>query len=127
MSPGVPIPRRGAWCRARAAHPPMLALAGVLAAAALSIVGCGGGGGSKGPPTAPAPIPVLPLLATYAMTVSEPSDLTIDETGTILWTVSDSKNKVYKLDVQGKTLKTLSYAGGPLSDLEGVAYDHRDH
>jgi uncharacterized protein YjiK len=127
MSPGVVIPRRGAWCRARAAHLPVRALAGVLATAAASIEGCGGGGGgSKGPPTAPAPIPPLPLLATYAMAVTEPSDLTIDETGTILWTVSDSKNKVYKLDVQGNTLKTLAYAGGPSSDLEGVAYDHRD-
>jgi len=120
------MPRRDAWCRARAARLPMLALAGVLATAAVSIEGCGGGGGSKGPPTAPAPIPALPLLATYAMTVSEPSDLTIDETGTILWTVSDSKNKVYKLDVRGKTLETLSYTGGSSSDLEGVAYDRRD-
>ncbi|TMQ52971.1 MAG: hypothetical protein E6K72_08790 [Candidatus Eisenbacteria bacterium] len=58
------------------------------------------------------------------MNVAEPSDLTIDETGTILWTVSDTNNKIYRLDLQGNITKTLSYVG---NDLEGVAYDRRDH
>ena len=58
------------------------------------------------------------------MNVAEPSDLTIDETGKILWTVSDTNNKIYRLDLKGNITKTLSYVG---NDLEGVAYDRRDH
>ena len=58
------------------------------------------------------------------MNVSEPSDLTIDETGTILWTVSNNPDSVYQIDLAGSKTKSLRYAG---QDLEGVAYDRSDH
>ena len=65
----------------------------------------------------------LPLLATHALTISEPSDLAIDDTGTMLWTVTNNPEKLYQLDLDGQVVKTLSYVG---NNLEGVAYDRRD-
>ena len=66
----------------------------------------------------------LPLLATYPLSVAEPSDLTINETGTTLWTVTNHPARVYQLDSEGKTVKTLDFVG---EDLEGIAYDRSDH
>lgn len=66
----------------------------------------------------------LDLIATYPLTVAEPSDLAIDESGTRLWTVGGTPDRVYQLDLHGKTVKTLSFVG---ADLEGVAYDRSDH
>jgi uncharacterized protein YjiK len=62
----------------------------------------------------------MPLLETHVLSLTEPSDLAIDETGTILWTVTKSPVRVRQLDLQGNVTKTLSYVG---EDLEGVAYD----
>jgi uncharacterized protein YjiK len=64
----------------------------------------------------------MPLLATHVLTILQPSDLAIDETGTILWAVTNPT--VYQLDLDGNVVKTLAYNG---HDLEGVAYDPRDH
>jgi hypothetical protein len=86
-----------------------------------SIAGCG----KDSTPASPAPpLVALPLIATHPLTIQEPSDLAIDETGTILWTVTNHPEKVYQLDLDGNVTKTLSYVG---NDLEGVAYDARDH
>ena len=94
------------------------AFATVLVAACL--FGCSGSD-----PAAP-PLPTLPLLATFALDVIEPSDLAINETGMLLWTVSSGPgaDSVYQLDTTGKRLKVLNYSG---QDLEGVAYDPSDH
>jgi len=86
--------------------------AAVLVAA--SLLGCGSS------ETAAPPLPTLPLIASFALDVTEPSDLAIDETGTLLWTVSNGADSVYQLDTTGKRLKALNYAG---QDLEGIAYD----
>jgi uncharacterized protein YjiK len=86
--------------------------AAVLVAA--SLLGCAGS------ETAAPPLPTLPLIASFALDVTEPSDLAIDETGTLLWTVSNGADSVYQLDTTGKRLKALNYAG---QDLEGIAYD----
>jgi len=63
------------------------------------------------------------LLETHALTFSEPSDVTIDDSGTRLWMVGNHPEMVYQLDLQGNLVKTLSYVG---QDLEGVAFDRRD-
>jgi uncharacterized protein YjiK len=62
----------------------------------------------------------LHLVATFPLTINEPSDLAIDETGKILWTVTNKPAKVYQLDLAGNVTKTLNYGG---QDLEGIAYD----
>lgn len=60
----------------------------------------------------------LELLTSYKIDVLEPSGLTIDETGTILYTVSDNTGNVYKLSTEGLVLKTYTVNG---NDLEGVS------
>jgi uncharacterized protein YjiK len=62
----------------------------------------------------------LHLVATHPLTITEPSDLALDETGKILWTVTNKPAKVYQLDLEGNVTKTLHYGG---QDLEGIAYD----
>lgn len=62
----------------------------------------------------------LHLEATHPLTITEPSDLAIDETGRTLWTVTNKPARVYQLDLDGNVTKTLSYVG---RDLEGIAYD----
>lgn len=81
------------------------------------------GTGHSGPPGRP-PVPELDLIATHALSVSEPSDLAIDESGTTLWTVGNTPPRVYQLDLNGRVVKTLNFIG---EDLEGVAYDRSDH
>jgi uncharacterized protein YjiK len=66
----------------------------------------------------------LPLIATYSLSVSEPSDLAINEAGTILWTVTNHPARVYQLALDGKVVKTLEFVG---EDLEGITYDRSHH
>jgi len=66
----------------------------------------------------------LHLVETHPLTINEPSDLAIDETGKILWTVTNKPARVYQLDLAGNVTKTLNYVG---QDLEGVAYDQASH
>jgi hypothetical protein len=61
--------------------------AGCYLAAGL-VAGCGGGGSQM---TAPTPLPQLPLIATHALTITEPSDVTIDDSGTRLWMVGTAR------------------------------------
>jgi uncharacterized protein YjiK len=83
------------------------------------VTGCGGGSS----PTAPQPVPQLTLLETHPLAIPQPSDVTIDDSGTRLWMVGNHPEMVYQLDLQGHLVKTLSYVG---QDLEGVAFDRRD-
>jgi uncharacterized protein YjiK len=83
------------------------------------VAGCGG----SSSPTAPQPVAQLPLLETHALTIPEPSDVTIDDSGTRLWMVGNHPELVYQLDLKGNLVKTLSYVG---NDLEGVIFDRRD-
>ena len=62
----------------------------------------------------------LTLVASHPLSVREPSDLAIDEFGKTLWTVSNHPSRVYQLDTEGTTVRTLDILG---EDLEGVAYD----
>jgi uncharacterized protein YjiK len=81
------------------------------------MLGCGS------QPVAPKP-DALQLIATHALSIREPSDVTINETGTRLWVVSDPPtNKVYELNLKGKLVKTLKYSG---NDCEGIFYDRTD-
>lgn len=66
---------------------------------------------------------MLVLVSSHLLSVSEPSGLTIDESGTTLWTVGSNPQAIYMLDLVGHTLDTLSYRG---DDLEGIAYDPSD-
>jgi uncharacterized protein YjiK len=109
-------PRRFPFGSPAALSAGTFAFATVLVAACLS--GCSGSD-----PAAP-PLPTLPLIASFALDINEPSDLAINETGTLLWTVSNGADSVYQLDTAGKRLKALNYDG---QDLEGVAYDPSDH
>ena len=74
-------------------------------------------------PAAPVSQP-LRLVATYTLAITEPSDLTIDENATTLWTVSNDPDSVYQLDMHGNRVRTLAYEG---HDLEGITYDASDH
>lgn len=94
-----------------------MAIGGLLVA--MAVAGC-----SSSHPTSPNAAPLLRLVATHALSISEPSDLAIDETGTRLWTVSNNPDSVYELSLDGSRVKSLLYAG---QDLEGIAYDVSDH
>ena len=60
----------------------------------------------------------LELIASYNINVKEPSGLTIDKSGTVLYTVSDNTGKIYKLSTDGILLKIYDFQG---DDLEGVS------
>lgn len=60
----------------------------------------------------------LELINSYKINVLEPSGLAINNDETILYTVSDSTNKIYKLSTTGDVLQTFEYAG---NDLEGIS------
>jgi uncharacterized protein YjiK len=111
--------------RDRSSHPRRVPLgrarwaASAIGVAAAFIAGCS----KSSTPTAPQVVGSMPLLATHVLAIREPSDLAIDETGTILWTVTNHPEKVYRLGLDGHLVDSLSYVG---SDLEGVAYDPRD-
>ncbi len=62
-------------------------------------------------------------VASFPLTVNEPSGLALDIDGASLWTVGNSPSRVYRLSMEGTTLATLSYQG---SDLEGIAVDPDD-
>ena len=65
----------------------------------------------------------LKLISSFSVDVPEPSGLTFGASNSELWTVSDQTNQIYKLDLQGNVLDTLSYAG---DDLEGIVYNASD-
>lgn len=64
----------------------------------------------------------LELEAEYDIDVMEPSGLAINNSGNILYTVSDNTNRVYKLSTKGKVLQSYNFEG---NDLEGVSL-HED-
>ncbi|MBT3502865.1 MAG: hypothetical protein HOB40_05750 [Candidatus Marinimicrobia bacterium] len=67
----------------------------------------------------------LVLIESVSLDVPEPSGLTLNGDGSALYAVSDPPdNSIYKLDLLGNTIKTLSYSG---VDLEGITYDVRDN
>ena len=65
----------------------------------------------------------LRFISSHPLDVPEPSDLTIDEAGTSLWTVADGSGKVYELTLDGHVVRALPFVG---EDLEGIAYDRSD-
>jgi len=109
----------GGRARRRATAWTLSAASGFVVAASL-MAGCGGGASSS---VAPQPLPQLPLVESHLLTIPEPSDVTIDDSGTRLWMVGNHPEMVYQLDLKGNLVKTLSYVG---QDLEGVAFDRRD-
>ncbi|NOQ92657.1 MAG: hypothetical protein GQ552_08075 [Flavobacteriaceae bacterium] len=60
----------------------------------------------------------LELLSTFDIAIAEPSGLTINSSGTVLYTVSDNTAQVYRLTTEGNVIQTFSYKG---NDLEGVS------
>jgi len=60
----------------------------------------------------------LDLLTSFDIAIPEPSGLTVNDSGTALYTVSDNTAKVYKISTTGDVIKTYSYVG---NDLEGVS------
>ena len=60
----------------------------------------------------------LELKASYKIDVSEPSGLSINDSGTELYTVSDKTSIVYKLSLTGDVIETIDFKG---SNLEGVS------
>ncbi|OQX89028.1 hypothetical protein B6D60_00290 [candidate division KSB1 bacterium 4484_87] len=63
----------------------------------------------------------LQLIQAHRMEVTEPSGLSLDKSRQFLWTVNDPpSNQVYKIDLTGKIIETLTYSG---DDLEGVTCD----
>lgn len=72
---------------------------------------------------APPPAAGLKLIASYALSLSEPSDLALDGSGMSLWTVTDRPGRVHQLRLDGTLIRTLKFVG---EDLEGIAYDASD-
>ena len=60
----------------------------------------------------------LELEASYKIKVSEPSGLSINESGTELYTVSDKTSIVYKLSTKGDVIQTFDFKG---SNVEAVS------
>lgn len=60
----------------------------------------------------------LELEASYKINVSEPSGLSINDSGTELYTVSDKTSIVYKLSPTGDVIQTYDFKG---SNIEGVS------
>jgi len=60
----------------------------------------------------------LELEASYKINVSEPSGLSINESGTELYTVSDNTSVVYIVSPTGDVIQTIDFKG---SNLEGVS------
>jgi len=65
----------------------------------------------------------LHLIASHALSVCEPSGLTMDINGNYLWTVSDSLNEIYKITLRGATVKTLECQA---INLEGITQNPAD-
>ncbi len=55
--------------------------------------------------------------------VDEPSGLALASDCGGLWTVSDKKNVIFKLDLEGRSKDDESFEG-PVEELEGVTLDH---
>lgn len=70
------------------------------------------------------PFAELRQLGSYDLAVAEPSGLSLAEGGAGLYTVSDTTNQVFLLDLNGVLLATLDYTG---EDLEGVVFDAADN
>jgi uncharacterized protein YjiK len=66
----------------------------------------------------------LVLTGSYELAISDPSDLSYDADSNTLWTVSDTNNKVYEIDLQGNTIRELPFTG---TSLEGIACSPADH
>lgn len=62
----------------------------------------------------------LRLINTYKLSFTEPSGIAYNETENVLWIVSGGDQKIYKTDITGAILKTLSYNG---DDMEGITLD----
>lgn len=60
----------------------------------------------------------LVLIASYSLDLTEPSDLSYDPVSNSLWTVSDTNNKVYNIDLEGNIIQELPLIG---IALEGIA------
>ncbi len=66
----------------------------------------------------------LQLLAVYKLNIMEPSGLALDRTRQYLWTVSDQRDLLYKMSLDGVIVDSLRCDG---KDLEGVAQNPADH
>jgi len=62
-------------------------------------------------------LPQLKLQKTTPILVPEPSGLALSFDNNFIWCVSDDKSLIYKLDKNGKIVKTVSVSG---EDLEGI-------
>lgn len=60
----------------------------------------------------------LDLEASYKIDVKEPSGLSINDSGTALYTVSDENSNIYKLSLTGEVIETYRFKG---ANLEGVS------
>jgi len=64
--------------------------------------------------------PSLKIISQIPLKVPEPSGLAFDRSRSGLWTVSDQTGSVYKLDLSGGVIQTLTIGA---TDLEGVCYN----
>ena len=64
--------------------------------------------------------PLFELINKYSIDVDEPSGLDFALDNMSLWTVSDKRSKIYKIDLTGKILKEISIPG---TNLEGITID----
>ncbi len=62
-------------------------------------------------------------LDTRALTIAEPSGLSVGSSSAVLWAVGNRPERIYRLTVTGEVLETLGYEG---DDLEGIAFDPSD-
>lgn len=73
----------------------------------------------------PPPAGTLTFVSSHPLGIEDPSGLTLDASGTFLWTVSDMQNGlVYKITFEGDIIGSLKYRG---DDMEGITMNPNDH
>ncbi len=91
----------------------------LLVVTLFALITCSDNSGTNPPPE----YPFLKKVAEFTMAVREPSGLALSIDGTFLWTVSDQKNKIYKIDFEGEIIGEMAYRG---NDLEGIIQSTKD-
>ncbi|MFZ5517591.1 MAG: SdiA-regulated domain-containing protein [Candidatus Zhuqueibacterota bacterium] len=64
--------------------------------------------------------PSLKIISQFLLDVPEPSGLAFDRSRSAMWTVSDQNGCLYKLDLTGNIIQTMTLEA---TDLEGVSFN----
>jgi len=70
--------------------------------------------------TEPVNKPSIELVATYPLQIEQPSGIAFNKDYTSFWIIDGKYEKIFKTDLNGHVLESLSYVG---NDLEGICFD----